>query len=153
MGVTLLCWSGMCVAEDRLATEQSARLGFVEILELWRQERYPELYSRLDPPAGHGWEYFAERIVHSSRVPACCWEQLQDVTTTLVDGNSVLLTARLGLESEGIGVRFVSRRFLLTKREGVWRLPMIDLLDLAEYNPQRLPRQIILRAPTSPSPN
>lgn len=122
-----------------------AEQGFREILELWRAENYERLYMHLEPSAGKGWPYFAERIVHGSRVPACCWEMLQDVKVSVIAADHVLLHARVGLEVEGVGTRFVERDFPLRRIGGVWKMPMQLVLDLSEYNMQRVPRSIYER--------
>jgi hypothetical protein len=64
------------------------------------------------------------------------------VALVYLDENSVLLTAKLGIEVEGFGTRFVTRSFHLSKEDGVWRLPEADILTLAEPNMQRIPREI-----------
>jgi len=56
-----------------------------------------------------------------------------------------LLTAKLGIEVEGVGTRFVTRSFRLVKDGGVWKLPESDILSLAEPNMQRIPREILNR--------
>ncbi len=124
-----------------------ARRGFEEILDLWRAEDFEGLYGRLEHPPDRGWEYFAQRIVYASRVPACCWEKLQDITTTAIDENRVVITARVGFEVEGVGTRFVTRDFYLRRSGGTWKLPMGVVLDLSEYNMHRIPRKIYERLP------
>jgi hypothetical protein len=124
-----------------------ARQGFEEILDLWRAENYEGLYARLEPRSEKGWEYFAQRIVYASRLPACCWEKLQEVKTSVIDPDTVIINARVGFEVEGVGTRFVVRDFTLHRSGGVWRLPMQLILDLADYNIQRIPRKIYERRP------
>jgi hypothetical protein len=123
----------------------SARQGFEQILELWRSQDYYGLYARLEHPREEGWEYFAQRIVYASRMPACCWEQLQDVKVTVIDQDRVTINARVGFEVEGVGTRFVMRDFHLRRIGGIWKLPMRLILDLSDYNFQRIPREIYER--------
>ena len=119
-----------------------ARRGFEQILDLWRAENYEGLYARLEHPPDKGWEYFAQRIVYASRLPACCWEKLQEVKTAEIDADTVIINARVGFEAEGVGTRFVVREFTLRRSGGVWRLPMQVILDLADCNFQRIPRKV-----------
>ncbi len=133
------------VAGADSSTEAAARWGFEQILDLWRAENYEELYNRLERPPDKGWDYFAQRIVYASRLPACCWEKLQDVKTAVLDDDTVIVSARVGFEVEGVGTRFVVRDFALHRRDGVWMLPMGVILDLADYNLQRIPRKIYER--------
>ena len=128
-------------------TAMQARHGFEEILDSWRVENYEGLFARLDHPAGQGWPYFAQRIVYGARLPACCWEKLQDVKVRVIDADHVVISARVGFEVEGVGTRFVEREFPLHRNAGVWRLPMQVVLDLSDYNLQRIPRKIYERQP------
>ena len=128
-------------------TAIQARHGFEEILDLWRVENYEGLFARLDHPARQGWPYFAERIVYGARLPACCWEKLQDVKVRVIDADNVVISARVGFEVEGVGTRFVEREFPLHRSAGVWRLPMQVVLDLSAYNMQRVPRKVYVREP------
>ena len=129
------------------ATEENARQGFEQILDLWRAENYEGLYMRLTHPPEQGWDYFAGRIVYASRIPACCWEKLQEVKLTIIGKDRVTINAKVGMEVEGVGTRFVTRDFVMQRSDGIWKLPMRDILDLSQYNLQRIPRQIYERAP------
>lgn len=135
-----------CADRDGVVALQ-AQLGFKEILVIWRSEDYEGLFARLESTPGRGWGYFAERIVYASRIPACCWEMLQDTRMTVVDGDTVVINARVGMEVEGVGTRFVVRDFELHRVNGVWKLPQHVVLDLADYNFQRLPRRVYERQP------
>jgi hypothetical protein len=136
-------------ADDSYRRQQQitgeARRGFEEILDLWRQENFDELYDRLIPDTGSDRWDFVDQLNHSARRPACCWEKIAEVTVVYLDDTTVLLTARLGIEVVGFGTRFVTRTFRLVKEAGVWRLPESDILSLAEPNMQRIPREILDR--------
>jgi hypothetical protein len=125
--------------------EENARLGFEQILDLWRAENYEGLYMRLTHPPEQGWDYFAGRIVYASRIPACCWEKLQEMKLMVTGKDSAIINAKVGLEVEGVGTRFVTRDFAMHRIDGIWRLPMRDILDLSQYNLQRIPRKIYER--------
>ncbi len=129
------------------AAEESARRGLEQILELWRSESYEALYTHLTHQPGKGWDYYADRIVRASKIPACCWEMLQDVQATQIDQDHVNIRAKVGLERKGAGTSFVTRNFSLRRINGIWMLPMQDILDLSDYNMQRIPDQIYERPP------
>ncbi|HEY6837783.1 MAG TPA: hypothetical protein VI389_03490 [Geobacteraceae bacterium] len=133
------------VAGDGGSAAVEARGALEQILDLWRLEDYEGLYARLEHPPDRGWDYFAGRIVYASRLPACCWDKFQDVKTTVVDADTVIISARVGLELEGVGTRFVVRDFRLHRTSHVWKVPMDVILDLADYNFQRIPRKIYER--------
>lgn len=135
-------WANDLQSHQQQVTEE-ARQGFDEILDLWRAWSYDELYDRVIPAAGSDRWYFVDQLNHSARRPACCWEKIQEVTVVYLDDVTVLLTAKLGIEVEGFGTRFVTRTFRLVKKNGVWKLPEADILSLAEPNMQRIPREIL----------
>lgn len=141
----LVLLSNPAGADSAGVTAVEARQGFTVILELWRAEDYEGLFARLEHPPDKGWPYFAQRIVHGSRLPACCWEMLQDVTVTVRGADEASIHARVGFEVEGVGTRFVTREFTLRRRGGIWMLPLQVVLDLADYNFQRLPRKVYER--------
>ncbi len=96
--VLLLLVSCPVVAGDGGSAAVEARGALEQILDLWRVEDYEGLYARLEHPPDRGWDYFAQRIVYASRLPACCWEKLQEVKTAVVDADTVIISARVGLD-------------------------------------------------------
>ena len=150
--LTLLClvvvaiYSCAATAGDS-ATETSARQGFEQILDIWRAEDYEGLFARLEHSPERGWGYFAERIVHAARVPACCWAKIREVKVTVVTQDLVILGATVGFEVEGVGIRYVTRDFRLRRSDGVWKLPLEDVLELSDYSWQRIPRKVYERRP------
>ncbi|RII25392.1 MAG: hypothetical protein CXR31_14465 [Geobacter sp.] len=123
--------------------EIAARQGLEEILDLWRGEEFETLSLRISYSGGISQGSFLERIVYASRVPACCWEKLQDVEAVWLGEGRVSIKARVGLESGGIS--FVKHSFYLVREDGVWKVPAADILALAAPNMQRIPRKIPLR--------
>jgi len=142
----LLLGAVPATGDNDRATADAAEQGFNEILDLWRAEEYEQLYARLEHPPNQGWAYFAERIVYGSRLPACCWEKLQQVTVRVLSADQAIVNARVGFEADGFGVRFVERDFPLHRKGGVWKLPQWLVLELANYNIQRIPRKIYERS-------
>jgi hypothetical protein len=140
--------AGSWAGDTNAAREQvkaEAQRGFEEILDLWRAERFDELYDRLVPAGGSDRWQFVDQLNHSARRPACCWEKIQDVSVVYLADDSVLLTARLGIEVEGFGTRFVTRSLRLVKETGVWKIAEHEIIALAEPNMQRIPREILER--------
>jgi hypothetical protein len=131
------------IAQEQVKAE--ARLGFEEILELWRDESYEALYDRLVHSPRSDFTTFADQMNHSGRKPDCCWERLQDVSVTFISQSRVALSAKLGIEVEGMGTRFVTRTFHMVKEGGVWKIPEADVISLAEPNMQRIPKEIFYR--------
>ena len=72
--------------EEELKVE--AERGFGELLDLWRDGNYEQLYDRT---AGGGTvtrEEFAGRLAKAPFRPACCWEKLRDVRVVLNNDDS-----------------------------------------------------------------
>jgi hypothetical protein len=121
-----------------------ARQGLSEILGLWRNEMFEELYLRTLPSGSEGRYYFLERMVNSLRKPACCWQQLQDVEAAYVSSDRVILIATVGMELDGAGIKFSRLSFSLTRVGGIWKVPMTEIISLADAFGYRVfPRDIL----------
>lgn len=122
----------------------AAQQGFSEILDLWRDENFELLYTRTIPSGSYDKYYFLDRMVNSIRRPACCWEKMQDVRASYVSRERVTLIARVGMEMDGAGVKFFTKNFDLIRVDGVWKIPMGEILSFAEAVGYRaFPREII----------
>ncbi len=115
---------------DELKLE--AQQGFVQILELWRDGKYAELYERTISSGSQSKEAFIKKLAASPRRPSCCWEQLQEVRVTVKDDSTVILRGKVGMELAGSAMDFRTRPFKLVKEEGVWKAAIADILSLAD---------------------
>ncbi len=105
--------------------------GFGEILDLWRDGKYQELYMRTTRSGKQSRESFLKRLSTSGRRPACCWEKLQDVRVTAKGPDGASVHAMVGMEGRDGNTDYVTRKFTLEKEDGVWKIPMTDILSLA----------------------
>lgn len=80
--------------------QAEAESGFGEILDLWRDGRYAELYDRTLAGGRGGKEQFAKRLAAASKKPACCWEKMQEVKVSVKNDYTVSLRAKVGLEGD-----------------------------------------------------
>ncbi len=110
--------------------QAEARQGFEQILDLWRDGKYGELYERTIRSGTETKERFAARLDSASLKPACCWEMMQDVQVTVKKENVVTLRARIGLNGAGTG-EYKTRSFKLIKEDGVWKVSRADILSLS----------------------
>jgi hypothetical protein len=110
--------------------KSEAERGFAEILDLWRDGRYDELYERTLAGGKQTKEGFIGRMSSASLRPVCCWEKLQEVRITLKNDESVVLRAKVGLEGS-VGNSFKTRDYKLVKEDGIWRIAQADLLSLS----------------------
>jgi hypothetical protein len=105
--------------------------GFGEILDLWRDGKFEDLYLRTTRPGKQSRESFRDRLSSCGRRPACCWEKLQDVTVTTNGSARAAVNAMVGMEGRDGNTEYVTRRFSMVKEGGLWKISMSDILSLA----------------------
>lgn len=107
-----------------------ARQGFEEILDLWREGKYGELYERTVPTGKQTKEGFAKKLAAAPLRPVCCWEKMQEVKVTVHDESRVTVRAKVGFEGGG-ATEFKTKSFRLEKNDTVWRIAQGEILSLA----------------------
>ena len=107
-----------------------ARQGFEQILDLWHDGKYGELYERTIKSGKETKEHFIARLGAAPFKPACCWEKMQDVSITVKKDNAVTLKAKVGLDG-GVTNESKTRSFKLVKEDGVWKVSQADILSLS----------------------
>ena len=112
--------------EMKAAVERS--LG--QILDLWRDGRYEELYERTLAGGSQSREAFMARLSSATYRPACCWEKLREVRVIMKSEDQAIIRAKIGLEG-GTGSSATTRDLKLTREDGAWRIARGDLLALA----------------------
>jgi len=110
--------------------QTEARKGFEQILDLWRDGKYGELYDRTTGSGKETRERFVARLADAPLKPACCWEKMQDVTVSAGQVDAVTIRARIGLEG-GMETGYRTRSFKLLKEDGVWKVSLSDILALS----------------------
>lgn len=108
----------------------SARAAFEEILDLWREGRYDELYERTQRSGKTAQEDFAARLDNGTYKPACCWQKLQDVTVHVENNDFAVIRAKIGLEG-GSDISYKTRSWKLVREGAVWRISQSDLFALS----------------------
>lgn len=112
--------------------QTDAGTAFGEILDLWRNSAYDDLWRRTISTGRQSKESFIRRLSSAGHRPACCWEKMQDVTVTANDDRKATVQAKVGLEGTDGSTGFVTKRFKLVNEEGLWKISMSDILSLAE---------------------
>ena len=110
--------------------QAEARKGFEQILDLWRDGKYRELYERTTRSGKETRERFIARLAGAPFKPACCWEKMQDVSVSVKKEDAVSVRARIGLEG-AVEKEYKTRSFKLVKEDGVWKISQADLLGLS----------------------
>lgn len=135
--VTLLCllvalplWGRQEVA-DAEAVRSEAVKGFEEILDLWRDGKFDELYNRTLISGRDTKESFSRKMASAPLKPSCCWEKMQEVGVSVRTPSSVVVRAKLGLDGPG-AMEYKTKSFKLNKEDGVWRIARGEILALAE---------------------
>ena len=111
--------------------QSESRRGFEEILDLWRDGRFEELYNRTMAGGRTSKEQFAKKLASAERKPACCWEKMQEVKVSVKNDSTVTLRAKVGFEGGQAGTDYTTRSFRLQKEDGVWCISQSDILSLA----------------------
>ncbi|HBG05345.1 MAG: hypothetical protein A2075_25180 [Geobacteraceae bacterium GWC2_58_44] len=117
-------------------SEQEVLRGFEQILDLWRDGRYDELFEKT-ADGKEGRELFAKKLASAPRRPACCWEKMQDARVSLKGERAAVVRARLGFEGSLPGTVFVTRGIKLKKEEGFWTISQSELYSLANVSKKR----------------
>lgn len=114
-------------SDDELAAE--VQRGFEELLDLWRDGRYADLYDRTTGGTMTR-ENFARKLAGSATRPACCWEKMQEVKVRVSGSGNASVRVKLGFEVLN-GTDFRTKSFKLVKEDGVWRISQSEILALA----------------------
>src|SRR5215510_6446575 len=125
----------------------AAQRGFEHILQLWKDQRFAELYefgtfaSQVDISP----EAFAHYMSsYATRTLQCCWLLFQHVENRVVAPDTVYVKGRVGFKDKTFLVlrgqhRFIARDFAAQEtltfamrwEEGRWRIDLFRVLDLS----------------------
>ncbi len=124
----------------------AAQRSFEHILQLWKDQRFAELYefgtfaSQVDVSP----EAFERYMSYATRTLQCCWLLLQNVESRLVAPDTVYVKARVGFKNKEFLVlrgqhRFIARgfaeqetlTFVVRWEESRWRIDLFRILALS----------------------
>jgi hypothetical protein len=108
----------------------AAKAAFEEILDLWRADRYDDLYDRTQHGGKTAKEDFARKLGNATFKPACCWQKMQDVSVHVENDDIAVVRAKVGLEGDG-DIQYKTRSYRMVKEGDVWRISQSDLFSLA----------------------
>jgi hypothetical protein len=123
-------WGRQEVADAEAVRSEAIR-GFEEILNLWRDGKFDDLYHRTLISGKDTKESFVKRMASARLKPSCCWEKMQEVRVSVRTPTSVVVRAKLGLDAPG-EMEYKTKSFKLSKEDDVWRISRSELLTLAE---------------------
>src|SRR5713101_4088980 len=124
----------------------TAQRGFEHILQLWKDQRFAELYefgtfaSQVDLSP----EAFERYMSYATRTLQCCWLLLQHVESRIVAPDTVYVKARVGFKNKEFLVlrgqhHFIARgfaeqetlTFAVPWEEARWRIDLFRILALS----------------------
>ena len=124
----------------------TAQRSFEHILQLWKEQRFVELYefgtfaSQVDISP----EAFARYMSYATRTLECCWLLLQNVESRIVAPDTVYVKGRIGFKNKEYLVvrgrnRFIARgfaeqetlTFAVRWEEARWRIDLFRILALS----------------------
>jgi hypothetical protein len=117
-------------------SEQEVLRDFEQILDLWRDGRYSELYERTTG-GKEGKERFAKKLASAPLKPACCWQKMQEVRVSLKSDRAATVHARLGFDGNVSGTEFVTKGVKLKREDNVWMISQSDIFSLAKLSKKR----------------
>jgi hypothetical protein len=124
----------------------AARRGFEHVLQLWKDQRFAELYefgtfaSQVDISP----EAFGRYMSYAPRTLQCCWLLFQHVESRVIAPDTVYVKGRVGFKNKEFLVlrgqhRFLARgfaeqetlTFAMRWEEARWRIDLFRVLDLS----------------------
>jgi hypothetical protein len=123
-----------------------AERSFAQIVQLWKEGRFAELYTygTFASQADLSPEAFEYYMGHATRTLQCCWQTIQDIQSRFESPERVYIKARLGFRHREFLVvrgqhRFIARgflaeetlTFLLQHEDQAWRLDLFRILALS----------------------
>jgi len=116
---------------DPDAVKAETTRAFEQILDLWREGDYGRLYDKTTVSGKETKESFSRQMAGARLKPSCCWEKMQDVVVHIKSPTSVVIRAKIGLETTG-EMEYKTKSFKMTNEFGEWRIARAEILSLAE---------------------
>jgi hypothetical protein len=132
-------------ATDNRGIETEVQQGLEEILTLWRDGRFEELYARTNGGKMTR-EAFVKRFSDAELKPTCCWDKLQGVSVTVQTASKATLHGTVGLET-AVGGETKTKSFKLAKEGGVWRVSQSELVALVGTPHKKKKRTVLKTKP------
>lgn len=102
-----------------------------DVLDLWREGRFEQLYDILSHRSGMTRERFADRMRESVVRPACCHHKLTSFRLITEKQTTATVYAQIGLEGGSGSDNSYSKEFTLDHQEQRWKVRLADIKSLA----------------------
>jgi len=130
LGAAGAAWGRTAAPRPADETSAEAEKALGEILELWHEKKFDDLYDRTLSAGKLTRKGFAGKLAAARHRPACCWQMLQEARVTVKNDDNVVIRAKIGLEGVGDG-EYRTGTFKLRRVGGIWRASRSDILSLA----------------------
>lgn len=102
-----------------------------ETLDVWREGRHEQLFEMLAHRGKVSREKFVRSMEDAETRPACCWQKMEKFKVLDEKRTEATVYVKMGLERTDGGSEAVTREFKLTHQEGVWKMQLADVLNIA----------------------
>ena len=119
-------------AEERRRIGLSAREALKEVLSLWKDGKYEELYEYgyRTNQVSLSKENFIKRMKNKPWELSTAWEAVRDVEADVVSPRSVYVRAKLGFRKKtGDETRFTTETFQMTMEGDRWRTGLYKIIS------------------------
>lgn len=100
-------------------------------LDLWREGRCEQLFSRLAHRGKTSKEAFVKKMSEASIRPACCFQKMENFKLLNEKRTGATVYAKIGLEGVPRVAESCTREFKMTQEEGVWKMQLSDIYSMA----------------------
>lgn len=118
--------------EERRRIGSSAREALKEVISLWKDGKYEELYEYgyRTNQVSLSKENFIRRMKNKSWELSTAWEAVRDVEADVVSPRSVYVRAKLGFRKKtGDETKFVTETFQMTMEGDRWRTGLYKIIS------------------------
>jgi len=118
--------------EERRRIGSSAREALKEVISLWKDGKYEELYEYgyRTNQVSLSMENFIRRMKNKSWELSTAWEAVRDVEADVVSPRSVYVRAKLGFRKKtGDETKFVTETFQMTMEGDRWRTGLYKIIS------------------------
>ena len=102
-----------------------------DILDLWRDGRYEQMYGHLSRRGKTSKEQFIKKMQDTSIRPACCFKKLENFKVLNEKRTEATVYAKVGLEGPSGTAESSTREFKLTHEENLWKMQLSDVISIS----------------------
>ena len=119
-------------------TIQQVESAFNEIVNLWYDQKFDELYDRFvyKEKGTISKGKLINRMTKEKKKLACCWQKVQDVKIKIYSSGKAEVKAKFGFEDLSNEISYVTAEIPLYLKHETWMVKVKDILDTAPDAPK-----------------